>query len=442
MNWHALELYGFIHFTVNTFTGMEWGYGDESPAIFNPSDFNAGQIAQAARAGGLKGLILTCKHHDGFCLWPSAYTEHSIKNSPWRGGKGDIVGEISQACARQGLKFGVYLSPWDRNHPAYGFPAYIDYYRSQLKELLTQYGPISEVWFDGANGGDGFYGGKRETRWIDKTSYYDWDATFRIVRELQPDACIFSDAGPDIRWVGNEDGIAGDPCWSTLNTTGLAPGLADAGLLNSGERQGSAWLPAECDVSIRPGWFYHSDQDDQVKPAAQLLDLYFHSVGRGAALLLNLPPDRRGRIHENDVRALAEFRGLLDQTFHTDLARRAERISAGQVAQAAHPPANLVDGDPRTFWLAQEASPAEVVLEFAAPLDFEVVSLREYLPLGQRVSHFGLDLWQNGAWVEFYQGQSIGNRRLVQAGSQTTTRLRLRVLEAALPAALSEFALY
>ncbi len=321
--WHELEFYGFLHFTVNTFTDKEWGYGDEKEAVFNPTDFDADQIVRTAAAGGMKALILTCKHHDGFCLWPSKFTEHSVKNSPWKNGQGDVVKEISAACRRHGLKFGVYLSPWDRNRTEYGRPEYITYFRNQLRELLSNYGPIFEVWFDGANGGDGYYGGAREKRTIDRRSYYDWPNTWRLVRELQPEACIWSDGGPDARWVGNESGEAGDPCWSTLNRADFAPGLANQNRLNHGDRPGTDWVPAECDVSIRPGWFYHAREDDKVKSPAELMELYFKSVGRGAALLLNLPPDRRGQIAEADARSLLEFHRRLETLFAHNIAREA-----------------------------------------------------------------------------------------------------------------------
>ncbi|SPE50512.1 hypothetical protein SBV1_1150002 [Verrucomicrobia bacterium] len=216
LRWHAMEFYGFLHFTVNTFTDKEWGYGDEEEKVFNPTALDASQIVSVAKAAGMTGLILTAKHHDGFCLWPSAYTQHSVKNSPWRDGHGDVVKEISQACHRQGLKFGVYLSPWDRNSKVYGRPEYVEYYRNQLRELLKNYGDIFVVWFDGANGGDGFYGGSREVRHIDNRTYYDWKNTWELVRQLMPGAVMFSDAGPDVRWVGNERGVAGDPCWAPL----------------------------------------------------------------------------------------------------------------------------------------------------------------------------------------------------------------------------------
>ena len=285
------ELYGFLHFSVNTFTDREWGLGDESPTVFDPTDFDADQIVTVAKTAGMKGLILTAKHHDGFCLWPSKLTRHSVASSPWRGGQGDVVRELSDACRRHGLGFGVYLSPWDRHHAEYGRPAYLDYFRGQLRELLTGYGPLFEVWFDGANGGDGYYGGARETRRIDRRSYYDWETTWRLVRELQPGAALFSDAGPDVRWVGNEKGIAFDPAWATLNRDDFAPGEADEARLNRGDRPGTHWLPAECDVSIRPGWFYHPAEDEKVKSPDELLDLYYQSVGRGASFLLNVPPD-------------------------------------------------------------------------------------------------------------------------------------------------------
>ncbi len=436
--WHQLEVYGFLHFTVNTFTDQEWGYGDENPAVFAPSAFDADQIAATAREGGLKGLILTCKHHDGFCLWPSAFTEHSVKSSPWRRGQGDVVRDISAACRQQGLKFGVYLSPWDRNRPEYGFPGYITYYQNQLKELLENYGPIFEVWFDGANGGDGYYGGAREERTIDKLHYYEWENTWKIVREVQPEACIFSDAGPDIRWVGNERGIAGDPCWATLATTGLAPGLADPELLNAGQRDGASWLPAECDVSIRPGWFYHPAEDARVKTPAELVDLYYHSVGRGASLLLNLPPDRRGQIHENDARALRAFHQILTRTFQVDLARQA-KVSSPQGGR----PQCVTDGDRQTFWMPEHGElSGELVLDFAEPVVFNIVSLQECLPLGQRIDAFALDAWSDGGWVERAAGTSVGSRRVLRLPVTHTSKVRLRILKSAAPAALAEFGLF
>ncbi len=449
LKWHELEFYGFLHFTVNTFTDKEWGYGDESPELFHPTNFDADQIASVAKAAGMKGLILTCKHHDGFCLWPSKYTEHSVKNSKWKNGKGDVVREVSDACRRHGLKFGVYLSPWDRNHADYGRPAYVKYYRQQLRELLTQYGPIFEVWWDGANGGDGYYGGAREKRIIDRGTYYGWDTSIEIVRDLQPGACIFSDAGPDIRWNGNERGIAGDPCWATYTPTARkgeskpGPGTTNAREGNQGTRNGKVWMPAESDVSIRPGWFYHESQDGRVRSPKNLIDLYYVSVGRGSSLLLNLPPDRRGLIHSNDARSLQEFRSILDATFKSNLANNAQLAASNVRGKSMQfGVANLLDGKRGSYWATDDnVTTAELTATFPTLITFNVVDIREYLPLGQRIEAWALDQWQDGAWVEFSKGQSIGNRRLWRGARITTDRVRLRLTAPVCPA-ISEFGMY
>lgn len=441
--WHELELYGFLHFTVNTFTDKEWGYGDESPDVFAPTDFDADQIVEAAADGGLRALILTAKHHDGFCLWPSRHTEHSVRSSPWREGRGDVVRDVAEACARKGLSFGVYLSPWDRNHPAYATPEYLGYYRKQLQELLTDYGPIFEVWHDGANGGDGYYGGARETRRIDKRTYYGWPQTWELVRELQPGACIFSDAGPDIRWVGNEDGRAGETCWATQNRDDFIPGEADTGRLNRGDRPGTHWLPAECDVSIRPGWFHHESEDDRVKSPERLYELYFASVGRGGSLLLNVPPDRRGRVHEADAASLCGFRRMLEGTFRHNLAVGAERITASSPSDPGQEPIALVDGARDTFWCAAEGNTTpKIVLTFRHPIRFSVAGIREHLPLGQRIESVAVDVWRDGAWGEIAAARSVGSRRLFRFPEVETDRVRLRVCRAAAPPALSEIGLW
>ena len=439
-----MEFYGFVHFTVNTFTGREWGLGDEAESVFNPTDFSAEQIVQTAKDAGMKGLILTCKHHDGFCLWPSAYTTHSVTNSTWQNGRGDVVRAMSDACRKAGLKFGVYLSPWDRNRADYGTPAYIPHYRDQLRELLTNYGPIFEVWFDGANGGDGYYGGAKEKRSIDRKTYYDWPNTWSIVRTLQPDAAMFSDGGPDLRWVGNERGFAGDPSWATLNAADFFPGQADEKRLNSGDRPGTDWVPAECDVSIRPGWFYHATEDAKVKTPGQLLDIYYKSVGRGACLNLNLPPDKRGRINEADVQSLHEFRRILDATFAHNLAW-ATKVSAsntrGQARQFG--PENAVRPRPGKYWATDDGvTNAELVLEWPRPVTFNVVSLKEYLPLGQRIGAFALDQWQAGQWVRFAAGTSIGSHRLIRGEPVRTGKIRLRITDAPAGPALAELGVY
>jgi len=436
-----MEFYGFIHFTINTFTDKEWGYGDEPPSLFNPTDFDAEQIAGTAAAAGMKGLILTCKHHDGFCLWPSKYTEHSVKNSPWRNGRGDVVKEIAAACRKYRLKFGIYLSPWDRNHKDYGRPEYLIYFRNQLRELLTSYGPIFEIFLDGANGGDGYYGGARETRRIDRDTYYDWPTTWNLVRSLQPDTCLFSDAGPDVRWVGNERGIAGDPCWSTLNRNDFAPGRADETRLNRGDRPGSHWVPAECDVSIRPGWFYHASEDSKVKSAAALVELYYLSVGRGASFLLNLAPDRRGQIPGADLNSLREFRRILDSTFAIDHAQGAH-VSASNT-RSGFSPRNVIDRKRDTYWTTDDQTKApELIIDLRREQTFNVVRVREYLPLGQRVEAFAVDVWKDNDWREFARGTSIGNCKLLRGNPVTTTKVRLRVTRAPVCPAISELALF
>jgi len=444
LEWQQMEIVGFAHFTVDTFTGKEWGDGDESENVFNPTAFDASQIVGAARKAGMKELILTCKHHDGFCLWPSRYTEHSVKNSTWEGGRGDVVKAISRACHEQGLKFGIYLSPWDRNSALYASPAYVTYYRNQLTELLTHYGPISEVWLDGANGGSGYYGGARETRSIDRHTYYGWPTTIKLIRQLQPMACIFSDAGPDVRWVGNEGGVAGDPCWDTVNVHDFYPGDADGNRLNRGDRPGSDWVPAECDVSIRPGWFYHAKEDSRVKTPEELLKIYFESVGRGATMLLNIPPDQRGQIHDPDIASLVEFARRRDAIFAHDLARQAS-VSASNVRGNArrYRPENVIDGKRNTYWATDDGvTTADVALAFPQPATVNVARIREYLPLGQRVDGYVLEQWQDGQWKEFDKGASIGNCRLVRGADVTTSKVRLRISQAAACPAISEFGLF
>jgi alpha-L-fucosidase len=435
--WHELEFYGFIHFTINTFTNKEWGYGDESPDLFAPTELDVTQWVQVAKDAGMKGLILTCKHHDGFCLWPSAYTDHSVKNSPYKDGQGDVVGELAAACREAGLKFGVYLSPWDRNHPEYGRPAYIDYFRNQLRELLTNYGDVFEVWFDGANGGDGYYGGAREERHIDRTSYYGWPDTWGLVRELMPNAVMFSDVGPDIRWVGNESGYAGDPCWATYTPKGRdgqppAPGLTQYEEGVNGHADGELWLPAEVDVSIRPGWFYHAKEDRKVRTPENLLQIYYESVGRGTSLLLNLPPDRRGLIHENDVAALQGMRKLLDQIFDKDLARNtkatSEHVRGNAPTYAAQ---NLLDGDRTTYWSTDDAIiQASVEIDLGEPKTFDHVIIQEYIELGQRVLAFNVEAQVDGQWKEVAKGTSIGWKRILKFDPVSSRHLRLNILDA------------
>lgn len=450
LQWHEREFYAFVHFSPNTFTDREWGFGDEPPETFAPTDFDAEQIVSVLADAGARAVILTCKHHDGFCLWDSAHTTHDVASSPWMNGQGDVVRAIADACAERGLGFGVYLSPWDRNHPDYGKPEYVTYFRDQLRELLTSYGPICEVWFDGANGGDGYYGGANETRRIDRATYYGWPETFALVRELQPDAVIFSDVGPDVRWIGNESGYAGDPCWATYDPKpaeegGIAaPGATRYQEAEHGHRDGTRWMPAEADVSIRPGWFYHESENDRVRSPENLFALYMNSVGRGASLLLNVPPDTRGRIHETDEASLRAFGEMLRETFGTDLAQNAI-VTASNTRSGSdlYSPGNATDGSRDTYWATDDdMRSAELVLTLDEPRTFNIVSLRECLPLGQRIESWALDAWTSVGWDEFASGTAIGSRRLVWTEPITTDRVRLRVTDARACPAITECALH
>lgn len=427
--WQNMEFYAFVHFNMNTFTDKEWGYGDESPALFNPTDLDCRQWARVAKEAGMKGIILTAKHHDGFCLWPSAFTEHSVKNSPWKNGKGDVVKELAEACREYGLKMGIYLSPWDRNSALYGTPEYITYYRNQLRELLTNYGEIFEIWFDGANGGTGYYGGARENRKIDRKTYYDWPNTRKIVRELQPDAVMFSDAGPDIRWVGNEHGFAGETNWSRLNRDEFYPGSPNFRLLNTGQEEGKDWVPAECDVSIRPGWFYHPAQDTMVKSVHRLMEIWFKSVGRNGSLLLNLPVDTTGKVNPHDVQRLQEFRAARDAAFRTDLAR-GKKVHAGtwRGHDPHFRPANVTDGLDSTYWCTDDTvTSASLTIDLEAEKTVNCILVREFIPLGQRVEKFSVDAWQNGGWHSMAEATTIGNKRILRFPGVKTTRIRLNI---------------
>jgi len=420
VEYQEMELVGFIHFTVNTFTDKEWGYGDEDPALFDPGELDAEQWVKMAREAGMKELILTAKHHDGFCLWPSAYTAHSVRNSPYKNGKGDIVKEFTDACRKHGMKVGLYLSPWDRNHPDYGTPAYLTYYRNQLRELLTGYGEINEIWFDGANGGTGYYGGAKEERRIDRKNYYGWPATIKMVKELQPGIKIFSDAGPDIRWVGNENGIAGETFWSTISDEHLVIGDSDPACLNRGDPGGNRWIIGQCDVSIRPGWFYHPAEDSMVKTPQQLVDIYYKSVGRNGVMLLNLPPDRRGLIHETDVASLKEFRSILDESFQNDLA-------SGTSLEV----------------LARDSTTAEYMLDLEKPVMFDRILVQEPIREGQRVSSFRVEAEiAPDQWEPVAHGTTIGYKRILSISPVSAEKLRLVVEYAIYPPSIARIGLY
>lgn len=430
LNWQDLEYYAFVHFSINTFTDKEWGFGDESPQLFNPTELDTDQWARVAKEAGMKGIIITAKHHDGFALWPSAYTEHSVKNSPWRDGKGDLLKELRASCDKYGLKMGVYLSPWDRNHPEYGTEAYVTYYRNQLTELLTQYGPLFEVWFDGANGGDGYYGGANESRKVDKLTYYDWPNTHALVRQYQPDAVMFSDAGPDIRWVGNEKGYANQTTWSTLYRDSVYAGMPDFDRFSAGQEDGTHWVPTETDVSIRPGWFYHASEDDKVKTVAHLWDIYLNSVGLNSNLLLNLPVDRRGLVHETDVERLMGLKAQLDATF-------AENLVAPAVSSV------LSDGDRNTFDLLESGETHRIEIELTTPVEANLFSVQEAIQFGQHIQSFRFFVADEfGNYKNVYEGTTVGNKRMITFDTQNVTGIAFEVTEAESTVRIAEVALH
>ena len=428
--WHEMEMNAFIHFTINTFTDLEWGMGSESPGLFNPTQADPEQWVTILRESGFKGIILTCKHHDGFCLWPSDFTSHSIKNSPFKEGKGDLVKDLSMACRQNGLKFGVYLSPWDRNHAQYGQPEYITYYRNQLKELFTRYGPVFEMWFDGANGGTGYYGGANEKRSIDGKTYYDWPKTLELVRSLQSDVLFFSDAGPGVRWVGNERGIAGETNWASITPDTLyagKPGIEK--LLNQGAENGSSWIPAEVDVSIRPGWFYHESEDAQVKSAEKLFDIYLTSVGRGSVLLLNVPPDRRGLIHENDIQSLRGFREILDREFKTNLAAGASATaSSTRGGSSTYNALRVTDANKETYWATDDDLTAgSLEIDLGGMKMVKYIVLQEYIKLGQRIKAFDIEVLTGGRWKKISEATTIGYKRILKLNPVETSKIRVNI---------------
>lgn len=442
LKWQELERYAFIHFSMNTFTDMEWGYGDKDPQLFNPSELDCRQWCKLFKEAGMKGVILTAKHHDGFCLWPSAYTDYSVKQSPWRNGNGDLVRELADACKEYGLKLGIYLSPWDRNHKEYGTEAYITYFRNQLNELLTNYGDIFEVWFDGANGGSGYYGGADETRSVDRKTYYDWPGTNQLVKKLQPDAVIFSDAGPDVRWCGNEAGWVGETNWSTLRREEVWPGWPHYQQLQNGHEDGSYWVPAEVNVSIRPGWFYHEEQDDQVKTVDQLLDVYYHSVGRNATWNLNIPIDKRGLVHPTDSAVLMEVAKILQNNFKENLAQQAE-VRASNVRGKDFAAAHLIDGNKDSYWATDdEVTSASVEFDFKVPTAINQFLVQEYIRLGQRVKAFTLEAFVGDEWQVVATGSTIGYKRILRFPTVETQKLRFTINDAKACPLLSNVEIY
>lgn len=447
LRWQQLELTAFFHFGVNTFTDREWGTGKEDPEVFNPTQLDARQWVRVAKEAGVKQVILTAKHHDGFCLWPTETTRHSVAGSPWKGGKGDVVREVAEACRAYGLGFGVYLSPWDRNAAVYGTDAYNDFFLDQLTELLTHYGRIDEVWFDGANG-EGPNG---------KKQVYDFPRWYAHIRKLQPKAVI-AIMGPDVRWVGTETGYGRDTEWSVVPANNLDPAAVAANSqqaiafkpqgdmmgsdLGSREKirtaKGLVWYPAETDVSIRPGWFYHAAEDNKVKTPEQLLDIYYSSVGRNGVLLLNIPPDRRGLVHENDVKNLQEWKKTIDQTFAHNLLHKA-KISTPNGTRAK----SLLDNQYHSYWSTQGGDSVAVIgFKLKNPATFDVLLLQENITVGQRIEKFVLEYKDGTEWKQITEGTTVGYKRLLRFSPMQAKEVRLRILSSRLNPTLSAMGLY
>ena len=436
VEWQKMETNMFCHFGPNTFTSAEWGTGQESADLFNPSGMDCRQWASIAKAAGMKGIIITAKHHDGFCLWPNPVSRHTVARSSWKDGKGDVLKELSEACREYGLKFGVYISPWDRNDPAYGSDGYNEVFRQTLESALGNYGPVFEQWFDGACGEGP--NGKRQV--------YDWNLYHETVYKHQPDAVIFSDIGPGCRWIGNEAGYAGKTCWSTLDTAGFAPGKSPAqDTLNCGNVHGEAWVPGEADVSIRPGWFYKDSENDKVKSVSDLLGIYYASVGRNSLLLLNVPPDKRGLIHSIDSLRLMEFRSALDKIFASDMAdgavAEASSVRGGGKRFSA---ANILDGDYDSYWCTDDGvTEASVVVNLDGVKTFNRILLQEYIPLGQRIAAFSIDIKDpEGNWVRAAEGTTVGYKRILLTDRLTTDAVRINIEKSYACPLINGFGLY
>lgn len=450
LEWHDTEFYGLIHFTPTTYENKEWGYGDADPGVFNPQQFSAEQIVKAAKDGGMRGIVLVAKHHDGFALWPTKTTEYNISKSPFRNGKGDMVKEFEEAARKHGLRFGIYCSPWDRNSPAYGSPEYLQIYRDQLTELYTNYGELFMSWHDGANGGDGYYGGAREKRAIDNTVYYDWDNTWtQLTRKLQPKANIFSDVGWDVRWVGNEKGVAAETHWATFTPQPPAgvnhavPGQANYPESPVGHRDGKFWMPAECDVPMRKGWFYHPEE--KAKSTEELFSLYLQSVGRGAGLDLGLAPDTRGLLDDGDVAVLKALGQKLTHTFRENLLRGATmKASNVRGYNSVYGTKNLVDNRKETYWATDDDfETPNLTITFNRPVTFDIFDIRENIRLGQRIEKFTIEAEEGGKWKKIHEGTSVGARRLVRFDQPVTAqKLRLNITKCPAAVVISEMGLY
>ncbi|MCR8668713.1 alpha-L-fucosidase [Aestuariibaculum sp. M13] len=433
-----METIAFVHFSINTFTDMEWGYGNESPKLFNPTNLDCRQWVKICKEAGMKGIILTAKHHDGFCLWPSKYTEYSVKNSPWKKGKGDVIREFADACKEYDMKMGLYLSPWDCNHPDYGNPKYNEYFKKQLKELLTNYGEVFEIWFDGANGGRGFYGtDKLHTRTIDK-DYYNWDEFEEIVKTLQPNCIIHGGKIADVRWVGNEEGYAAKTHWSTMHyADSYVEDMPVQYQLNTGHENGIRWFPSETDVSIRPGWYYHDSENHKIKSVPKLLDIYYESVGRNSLLLLNLSPNKQGRIFREDSLRLINWRKQLDLDFENNLIDNQTNFVANNQNQLKY----AFDGDFNTFWKSNTEQ-AQIEIDFGKEQVFNRLVLQEYINEGQRIKRFTIKALVGNNWKNIIKGTTIGYKRILRLPDIATNKLQIHIEEALDQPLIADISIY
>ncbi|KAJ6849952.1 putative lysine-specific histone demethylase 1-like protein 3 [Iris pallida] len=433
LRWQLTEMSLFLHFGTNTFTDREWGTGRADPSLFDPTSLSALQWARAAKSNGFGRLLLTAKHHDGFCLWPSDYTDYSVASSPWRDGKGDIVTELAEAAREVGVGLGLYLSPWDRHEGCYGnTEEYNEFYLGQMTELLTRYGDIQEVWLDGAKGED------------EKEMVYFFDCWFEFIHQLQPHAVIFSDGGPDTRWVGDEAGVAGTTCWSLFNQSSLMIGHTDDKYSSEGDPHGRDWVPAECDVSIRPGWFWHSSE--QPKSAITLLDIYYKSVGRNCLLLLNVPPNSSGLISDEDLQVLQEFTAVRQTIFSHNLAQNATVTASstrGGVSDPRFTPSNIFQEGIYTYWAPDVHQTDWVIfLDLGQSIPFNVMQLQEPIQMGQRVIEFHLDILEDEEWTTIVTGTTIGYKRLLQFTMVKVQFLRLTIDESRADPLISFLGIY
>lgn len=421
------ELIAFIHFGVNTFTDKECGDGNEDPSIFNPTELDTDQWVSVLYKAGFKKIILTAKHHDGFCLWPSKYTEHSIKNSPWKNGQGDVVKDLRKSCKKFGLQFGIYLSPWDQNSSLYGSgTAYNNYYLNQLKELMNNYGPVSEIWLDCAKESD-----------IEQD--YDWKSIYKTIKEINSSCIIFSHMGPDARWIENENGYSGKPCYSTIDLEVMRKTKVNE-YLNHGDRNGQDWVVRETNVSLRPGWFYHKDEDDKVKTLEQLKNIYFNSVGNNSVLLLNISPNKKGKLHDNDINTIRDFGQYLKNTFSEDLIKGSTVIATNDSVSDAY---SIIDDDYNTYWQSNiHAEIPYIEINFHEEKEFNIIQIQEYIPLGQNIHEFKIYTFKNNGWFELYNGKTVGYKHIAKIPKTITSRIKISFLEYNEPPAINNVAIY